>query len=139
MLLHPARVATVLSYWARYPRFAADWAARHAPQAGTVIVGHSHRAFVRTESGRRIVNTGSYGFPGRPHAVVIEGSTVRVHGIASRGGFYALSTNAKAAWPIAHHADGLHRHDAAPQSARAQPTGAAAASTPAMNRAASPS
>ena len=159
MLLHPARAATVLAYWARYPKFAAEWAARHAPQAGTVIVGHSHRAFVRLESGRQIVNTGSYGFPGRPHAVVIEGSTVRVHAIASRGGFYALSTNPKAAWPIAFHADGARRpaarseqdpvrrqpgggaepSGAAGASGAAGSTGAAGASTPVMNRAASAS
>jgi hypothetical protein len=82
--------------------------------------------------GRNVVNTGSYGFPGRPHAVVIEGTTVRLHAVIKRGHFFALAGDAKAAWPIAFHAEGL---------ARTAQTDAyvPAASTPAMNRAASAS
>jgi predicted phosphodiesterase len=132
MLAHPTRVLAVLRYWTSYPSLAAEWASRHAPEAGTVVVGHSHRAFHRSVGGRNVVNTGSYGFPGRPHAVVIEGTTVRLHAVIKRGHFFALAGDAKAAWPIAFHAEGL---------ARTAQTDAyvPAASTPAMNRAASAS
>ena len=131
MALHPGRVLTVLRYWSRYPSLAAEWAVRYAPQAGTVIVGHSHRAFYRAIGGRHVVNTGSYGFPGRPHAVVVEGTTVRMHALVTRGHYYALASDAKAAWPINFHAEGM-------RSAVFHPT-AGSASTPAMNLAASPS
>lgn len=108
MALRPGRALAVLRYWSGYPRMAADWVAKHAPTAGTVIVGHSHRAFVRRVGGRHVANTGSYGFPGRPHAVVIEGNTVRVHAIVERGHLYTLAQQAKSSWPIAYHTAGNH-------------------------------
>jgi len=132
MLMHPARALAVLHYWAGYASLAASWAERYAPQAGTVIVGHSHRAFHTSVGGRHVVNTGSYGFPGRPHAVVLEGTTVRMHALGKRGHFFALSTDARSAWPVAFHAQGIQKLDVAPQAG-------APVSTPAMNRAASPS
>lgn len=137
MAMHPGRVLTVLRYWSRYPAMAAEWVERYAPQAGTVIVGHSHRAFYRAIGGRHVVNTGSYGFPGRPHAVVIEGATVRMHALSTRGHYYALASDAKAAWPITIHAR-AQLHPESPRATASQPT-AGAASTPAMNRAASAS
>jgi predicted phosphodiesterase len=135
MALHPARALAVLHYWARYAALAGDWAARFAPHAGTVIVGHSHRAFHRTIGRRHIVNTGSYGFPGRPHAVVLEGTTVRLHALAKRGHLFALSPDAKAAWPVAFHAGGIGKLVPAEQ----PHASGGPASTPAMKRAASPS
>jgi len=129
MARHPTLALSVLGYWSRYPRLAAEWAGRFAPQAGTVIVGHSHRGFVRTVDSRQIVNTGAYSFPGTPSGVVIEGTTVRVHRLTRRGLHFTLAQDALAAWPIAFHARGLER----------MPDQAPSASTPAMNRAASAS
>lgn len=123
--LRPHRVAAVLHYWSRYPRLAADWAAKHAPRAGTVVVGHSHRAFSRSLGGRRIANTGAYGFPGTPHAVVVERDTVRLHRVIERGPYYALAPEPRDAWSIAEHSaasslDGSARPSAAPMN-RAAP------------------
>jgi len=129
MARRPTLALAVLGYWARYPRLAAEWAERFAPQAGTVIVGHSHRGFVRSVDGRQVVNTGAYSFPGAPAGVVVEGTTVRVHRLARRGHLFVLAQDAVAAWPINFHARGIER----------LPDQAPAASTPAMNRAASPS
>jgi predicted phosphodiesterase len=126
MAVRPHRVLTVLGYWMRYPALAANWAARFAPRAGTVIVGHSHRAFVRKLGGRVVVNTGSYGFPGVPHAVVLEGATASLHRIALEGARYGLLAAPLRRWTLA------------PRET-AQPASAGAASTPLMNRAASPS
>lgn len=134
MALHPARALAVLHYWSQYASLAANWAERFAPQAGTVIVGHSHRAFHTSIRGRHIVNTGAFGFPGRPFAVVLEGTTVRMHALTLRGHFFALAPNAKAAWPVSFHAEGIGRLEQTPDA-----QAGAAASTPAMKRAASPS
>jgi UDP-2,3-diacylglucosamine pyrophosphatase LpxH len=137
MALSPRLAMSVLSYWARYPALAADWAAKFAPQASTVIVGHSHRAFVRLVRGRHIVNTGAFGFPGRPHGVVVEGNTVRTHALTKRGHLFTLAAHPKAAWSIALLPQ---RAAAETRSTRAtQPSDDAPASTPAMNRAATPS
>jgi predicted phosphodiesterase len=137
MAAHPGRALAVLRYWASYPGLATDWAERYSPQSGTVIVGHSHRAFHRNLQGRHIVNTGAFGFPGRPHAVVIEGTTLRLHPLVKRGHYFALSGDARAAWPIAFHARGVEKLGA--QQASAQATGASAASTVEMKREASAS
>jgi predicted phosphodiesterase len=129
-LIRPHRVLAVLAYWARFPMMAASWAAKFAPDAGTVLVGHSHRASVRTVGARRVVNTGSFGFPGKPHAVVVErttqSTTVRVHRILEEGRHYTLDTSPRAAWL----AERLER----PTRTNAHHCGAA--STSAMNAAA---
>jgi UDP-2,3-diacylglucosamine pyrophosphatase LpxH len=132
MLLHPSRALSVVRYWSGYAALAAAWTDRHAPEAGTVVIGHSHRAFHRSIAGRQVVNTGSYGFPGRPHAVVIEGTTVRLHAIITRGHFFALAANARSSWPIAFHDAGIRR-------ATATQSRGDFANTPAMNPAASAS
>ncbi|MFM7260723.1 MAG: hypothetical protein ACKO3W_08975 [bacterium] len=131
MAVRPHRVLAVLAYWARFPAVAAGWAERFAPQAGTMIVGHSHRAFVKSIGGLKIVNTGSFGFPGKPHAAVLEGSTARVHRIVDHTPHYKLAPQPIESWSITHH----------PGRAQVQPSpaGNGAASTPVMNRAASPS
>lgn len=145
MAAHPARALAVLRYWASYPGLASDWAERFSPQSGTVIVGHSHRAFHRTLQGRHIVNTGAFGFPGRPHAVVIEGTTLRLHPLVKRGHYFALSGDARAAWPIAFHARGIERLAAQREQTVGgaqdadQTAGASVASTVEMKRVASAS
>ena len=129
MAVRPHRMLAVLAYWARYPQMAAGWGARFAPRAGTIIVGHSHRAFAKSIVGRRIANTGAFGFPGIPHGIVIEGQSVHMHRIIDRTPYYTLATNASASWPIAFHTEAARA---------AQPT-TGSASTLSMNRAALPS
>ena len=132
MAIRPHRALRAVAFWAIYPRLVGRWAARFAPRAGTVIVGHSHRAFVRTGGPRALVNTGAYGFPGRPLAVVLEDGIVRVHAIHARGHHYRLASDAIASWTISHARDphtGAH--------AKAHSSGDA--STARMNRAASSS
>lgn len=137
MAVRPHRVLSVLFYWTRFPALAAGWAARFAPRAGTMLVGHSHRAFVKDIGGLRVVNTGSFGFPGKPHAVVLEGETARVHRIVDHAPYYHLANEPVAAWTIAHHTGrSAHENREDRQSA---PLDGGAASTPVMNRAASPS
>ena len=125
MAVRPHRALAVLSYWTRYPAMIHDWASRFAPHAGTVIVGHSHRAFVRTVGGLRIVNTGAYSFPGRPLAVVLEGNAVRVHRIDMERRLFALSGQPVASWTIARR-DGGAAH-AAPSARRMKEAASASA------------
>jgi predicted phosphodiesterase len=125
MAVRPHRALAVLSYWQRYPSMIHDWASQFAPQAGTVIVGHSHRSFVRTIGGLRIVNTGAYSFPGKPLAVVIEGSSVRVHRIDMERRLFTLEPQPIASWSIARRDGGLHH--AAPSAPRMKEAASASA------------
>lgn len=78
LLLRPWAVGVILHYWHVFPRHAADFARRFAAQARFVIVGHSHRQGVWHVDGRTVINTGSYSFPGRPRAVIVEGRSLGV-------------------------------------------------------------
>jgi UDP-2,3-diacylglucosamine pyrophosphatase LpxH len=128
--VRPHRALAALSYWRRYPAMTLDWASRHAPRADTVIVGHSHRPFVTTLNGVRIVNTGAYAFPGRPLAVVIEGREVAAHRIDMSERLFRLSPTPIARWTCGAGTAHATEHDA---HAPARP------STRQMNAAASPS
>ncbi|GAB4185970.1 MAG: hypothetical protein Kow00105_00370 [Phycisphaeraceae bacterium] len=72
------QVARVLWYWHTLPYAAARFAGKHAPTARFFIFGHIHRAGVWRMRGRVIINTGAFGFPFRPRAVVIERNRLTV-------------------------------------------------------------
>lgn len=99
MLVRPHRLAAVLHYWSRFPALAARWGQCFAPEAGTVIVGHSHRAFVANLGGLRVVNTGAFSFPGIPHGVVLEAGEIRVHRILDDGARYRLAPSPTHVFP----------------------------------------
>jgi predicted phosphodiesterase len=93
MLMRPWTVAQVLWYWRRFPRLAAQFVQEHAPQARFALLGHTHRPGIWTIRGRTIINTGSFGFPGRPWAVTIYNDLVMsVLAIEDRRDTYALAT-----------------------------------------------
>lgn len=78
MLVRPWAIVQVLHYWSIFPRLAADFAARHAPEARFIVLGHTHHRGVWTLDERVVINTGSFGFPGRPQAVVVEPERLHV-------------------------------------------------------------
>lgn len=67
-----SKLARVFWYWHTLPRTASKYARCHAPHSRFFIFGHIHRAGVWKYGRRVVINTGAYGFPFRPHAVVIE-------------------------------------------------------------------
>jgi len=90
MLVRPWALVRVLAYWRAFPKLAAAFAEKHAPAARFVLVGHTHRPGIWSIKGRIIVNTGSYGFPGRPLGVVLDDGWLRVMRISARGELYAF-------------------------------------------------
>ena len=78
ILMRPWRVAQVIGYWMTVPKYAARFALLHAPEARIVLFGHSHRQGIWQRLGRTVINTGSFVFPGRPRAVVLEGNRLSV-------------------------------------------------------------
>ena len=100
MIIRPWAVAKVLWYWQIVPRLADEFVAQHAPEARFAIIGHTHRPGVWSRRGRTIINTGSFGFPGRPRAVVLEGRELKVVGIEWRGEAYQLGTQVLARYEL---------------------------------------
>ncbi len=91
LLLHPSRVRRICQYWKHAPTAAALLAARYAPQTKFIVFGHSHRQGVWPIGWRTVINTGSFHFPGRPRAVVIDDQTLTVHKVKRQRDQYTLS------------------------------------------------
>jgi predicted phosphodiesterase len=90
MMIRPWAMAKVLWYWHSVPKLAAAFAKKHVPLARFFIFGHTHRPGIWTDDGLTIINTGSFGFPGTPRAVVVEHDELAVHRIVWSGGEYKL-------------------------------------------------
>ena len=79
--LRPGRFLTVLNYWRTAPARAAAFARAAEPRARVVVFGHSHRAGSWRQRGCHVLNTGAFTWPGRPHAVVVDGRRVAFHAV----------------------------------------------------------
>lgn len=77
----PMTIFRILRYWHRFPGWGNQYAERLQPATRVVVLGHSHRQGVRKIGKRLILNTGSYGWPGRPRAVRINGERLTMHRI----------------------------------------------------------
>lgn len=100
MCVRPWAILQVLLYWRAFPKLAAAFAAAHAPRAKYIIVGHTHHAGVWTIGDHVIINTGSYGFPGKPRAVVLEGGAMTIHDVRLNGDAYELADDPIAAYEL---------------------------------------
>jgi predicted phosphodiesterase len=89
MLGMPA-VFHILNGWRKYPKLVSDWVEQYAPTAKFIITGHTHHAGIWKQNNLVIINTGCFGFPSHPRAVVLENNTITVHRLASSNGNYSL-------------------------------------------------
>jgi predicted phosphodiesterase len=88
----PMDALRVLAFWRAVPGLAAGFLERYAPEARVIVMGHSHRQGLWRRGGRTVMNTGSFGFPGRPRAVVAEGQTLTMHDVRQAGGVCTLAS-----------------------------------------------
>lgn len=80
----------VLIGWLTFPTRIHNWAQKYAPSAQIIITGHTHHAGIWKRGTQTIVNTGCFGFPSHPRAVVIENELVVVHKLRCNEGRYSL-------------------------------------------------
>ena len=92
LLAKPTAVAKLAWYWMTIPGVAASFARQYTPDARFVVIGHTHRAGVWRRGERVVLNTGSYGFLGRPHAVVIEDGAISMWRVLDDGERYRYDT-----------------------------------------------
>lgn len=90
MLLRPLALLHVMHYWRIMPRLAAAFLRRHAPEARFIVLGHTHRPGIWSIDDRIIINTGGFGFPGRPWAAVFDDRGLSVVPIHRHRGRYHL-------------------------------------------------
>lgn len=101
MLVRPWAIARVLWYWRTFPRLAAKFMNDHAPDSRFAVIGHTHFPGVWHVSQRVIINTGSFGFPGSPLAVVVEPGSLTVWPIEYKNEEYRLAAKPKASFELA--------------------------------------
>lgn len=100
MLIRPWAIAQVLWYWRIFPDLAASFAEEHAPDARFLVFGHTHRPGIWKRGERTIINTGSFGFPGTPRAVIVEGDRLTVMRVVKRKAQYEFGKSAIAEFQI---------------------------------------
>ncbi len=100
MLIRPWAPIQVLLYWHVVPSLAAAFAERHAPDARYLVLGHTHHPGVWRIGPRVILNTGSFGFPGRPRAVIVDDGELSFVRILRRNGSYRLEDRPLTTWTI---------------------------------------
>ncbi len=101
LMTRPIAVLRMLHYWTRFNTLASDFADEYLPHAQTIIVGHSHRAGISSVRGRTIVNTGAYSFPGKPHALLLDGEQCSLHRLRLTRFRYTCEEDPSARWQLA--------------------------------------
>ncbi|MBT8486625.1 MAG: metallophosphoesterase family protein [Phycisphaerae bacterium] len=88
MLLRPWALVATLRYWREFPDIADRFLTEHAPETRFALFGHTHHDGIWERNGRTIINTGSYGFPGRPLAVRLTDEMILVERVRRRHGHF---------------------------------------------------
>ena len=85
VLLRPSAFVKILRHWQRFPMLARSFAGTFFPRAEWILVGHTHRKHIDRSSTPVVINTGAFGFPTRPLAVILEDDTMTVHQLKKNG------------------------------------------------------
>ena len=91
MIFRPRNIFKLLHYWHQVPRLADKFVEQYTPKAKFVLFGHSHREGIWHIGDRVMINTGSYGFPGRPRGAIIEPGQLSIWAIHKRGSEYRFA------------------------------------------------
>jgi predicted phosphodiesterase len=108
MAARPWTFPQVIGWWRMFPELSARFierAAEHAALAGrprplVSVAGHSHKAGAWMVRGSLVLNTGSFTFPGTPHAVRIDGETVAIAPLARRKGEWRQVDASARSWTM---------------------------------------
>jgi predicted phosphodiesterase len=102
LLRRPLALLRIAMFWREYPGLVANFAARYAPAARIVVVGHSHLPGAWAVGDRLVLNTGAFGAPHRPCGVLIGPEGVELRRILRDRGRYRLAApDAHRRWPVA--------------------------------------
>ena len=78
ILMRPRALRKVLQQWKQFPAIARTFSAQFFPNAEWLLVGHCHRFGIDRSAKPSVINTGAFGFPTRPHAVILDADQLQV-------------------------------------------------------------
>ena len=90
----PGRLISVLRYWKECPDRALRFAHTTGIKAPILVLGHSHNAGRWRRENRTILNTGAFGFPGKPYAVILDDTGVALRAVELSSDGYQLAKKA---------------------------------------------
>lgn len=118
MATRPWVFPLIIGYWRMFPELSARFLervggvahARAEPIPNVIVAGHSHRAGAWLVRGKLVLNTGSFTFPGQPHAVTLSETSVSLTPLTRIAGEWRQDASARRTWLI----DEIARSTAAP-------------------------
>lgn len=84
LMMRPRAALKILTYWRAAPSLARAFAEAFFPEAEFMIVGHTHLCGVNRAAHPAVINTGAFGFPLKPIAVILEGDRLEVTPLVRR-------------------------------------------------------
>lgn len=118
LLRRPLSILRIAMFWREYPGLVAAFAARHAPAARTIVVGHSHLPGAWVAGGRLVLNTGSFGVPHRPFGVLVGSGSIELRRVRRERRRYRLEeADPQRRWPAAAHAASVREGSERPSAA----------------------
>lgn len=103
MARRPWKFPLVVGYWRIFPELSArfaELASTPGAPVRAIVSGHSHRAGAWFVRGTLVLNTGSFTFPGQPHAVLLDEHEVAIVPLVRRGGEWRQDAAGRRAWRI---------------------------------------
>jgi predicted phosphodiesterase len=92
VLLKPKKLIQVLRFWRQQARLMNAFAEQFVPSARLILIGHSHRPLVKKVGHRVIVNTGCFGFPGKPLAGIFDTNGFHARRVIRSGDCWTLAS-----------------------------------------------
>lgn len=80
----------IFASWLQFPTLVGYWADQFAPNAKYIITGHTHHAGTWHRDGRTVINTGCFGFPSHPRAVLIDEASIAIYKIVKQNNRFSL-------------------------------------------------
>lgn len=90
LALGPRAAFRVLYCWWKFPSLVSAWVENYASTASFIITGHTHHAGIWKRKNRVIINTGCFGFPSHPRAVIIDDNKLTVYRLRLKHSDYSF-------------------------------------------------
>ncbi|MDG2031984.1 MAG: metallophosphoesterase [Phycisphaerales bacterium] len=83
IMLRPRALRKVLQQWKQFPTIARTFCSRFFPRAEWIVAGHCHRFGIDRRARPSVINTGAFGFPTKPYAVILDSNRIQVRPLSN--------------------------------------------------------